>query len=223
MKTSSKERGMFPISNGMKRVYLVRHGESESNVTGVASGPETPLTPEGERQAAAIADRVTRIDVDVIIASPYLRTKETARIINEIARKPLEYSELFVEKRSPTEHWGKMVYNQGETASSNHFTDPDWKHSDEDNFTEIKTRAIAALEYLLARPEENILVVSHGWFLRVLIAVQLFGEHLTIQEYQLMWRFLSTRNTGLTLVEYDPNNLSQGWRLITWNDHAHLG
>lgn len=207
----------------MKRVYLVRHGESESNVSGIAAGPESPLTTEGERQAAAMADRVSRIDIDIIISSPYLRTKETARIINEIARKPIEYSDLFVEKRNPTEHLGKMIYNPADTRSSEHFTDPNWKHSDEDNFTEIKTRALAALEYLLRRPEENILVVSHGWFLRVFIAAQLFGETLTINEYTKMWRYLATRNTGLTLVEHDENNLNGGWRLITWNDHAHLG
>ena len=206
----------------MKRVYLVRHGQSESNVSGLASGPETPLTLEGERQAATIADRVSRIDVDVIIASPYLRTKETARIINEIARKPVEYNDLFVEKRSPSEDQGKSVRDRSAIASK-HFTDPEWRQSDEDNFSEIKTRAIAALSYLIERPEENILVVSHGWFLRVVIAVQLFGENLTIEEYGRMWRYLFTTNTGLTLVEYDPNNLNQGWRLITWNDHAHLG
>ena len=207
----------------MKRVYLVRHGESEANVSGIASGPETPLTPEGERQAAAIADRVSRVDIDIIISSPYLRTKETARIINEIAQKPIEYSDLFVEKRNPTEHLGKMIYNPNEVRSSEHFIDPNWKHSDEDNFSEIKARVLKAIEYLLARPEEKILVVSHGWFLRVFIAAQLFGETLTVDEYARMWRYLATRNTGLTLVEYDENNLNHGWRLITWNDHAHLG
>lgn len=207
----------------MKRVYLVRHGQSESNVSGVASGPETTLTPEGERQAAAIADRVSRLAIDVIVASPYLRTKETARIINEIARKPIEYSDLFVEKRSPSEEMGKAVNDRNADLLTKHFIEPDWKHSDEDSFSEIKARALAAVNYLLKRPEENILVVSHGWFLRVLIAVQLFEEALTIEEYGKLWRYLFTTNTGITLVEYDETNVNQGWRLITWNDHAHLG
>lgn len=206
----------------MKRVYLVRHGESESNVSGIVSGPETPLTLEGERQAVALANRFSQIDIDVIIASPYLRTKETARIINEVTRKPLEYSDLFVEKRHPSEDKGKLV-DQKVVWESLHFIDPAWKHSDEDSFFEIKARALVSIEYLLKRPEESILVVTHGWFLRIFIAAQLLGETLTIEEYRQTWRYLATRNTGITLVEHDTRNLNKGWRLITWNDHAHLG
>jgi len=206
-----------------KRVYLVRHGQSESNVSGIAEGAECPLTPEGERQAAALADRFSRIDIDVIIASPYVRTKETARIVNEVLKKPLEYNDLFIEKRNPSEDIGKKIYNLEDTLASRHFTDPHWKKSDEDNFSEIKARALAALIYLIERPEETVLVVTHGWFLRVLIATQLLGDALTVEEYAKIWRYFWTKNTGITLVEYDPHNLNRGWRLITWNDHAHLG
>lgn len=207
----------------MKRVYIVRHGESEANVSGLASGPDTPLTLEGERQALVIAERFARLDVDVIIASPYRRAAETARIINDVVKKPLVHSDLFVEKRNPSEHTGVVAYDRKEVSLSRHFTEPDWRHSDEDSFTEIKARAQGALGFLLARPEENILVVSHGWFMRVLIAAQLFGETLTVEEYSRIYRYLYTRNTGLTLVEYDEKNINDGWRLITWNDHAHLG
>lgn len=211
----------------MKRVYLVRHGESTGNVNGTDSGPSTPLTLEGERQALELARRLSNVDIDTIIASPYVRTKETARIINETLNKPIEYSDLFVEKRTPSEMWGKQEGDFRNISESRHFIDPAWKHSDDDSFEEIRARAIAALAYLLERQEENLLVVSHGWFLRVLIAIQLFGESLTIDAYRRIWGYLATRNTGLTLVEYDPNNINapinRGWRLITWNDHAHLG
>jgi hypothetical protein len=55
------------------------------------------------------------------------------------------------------------------------------------------------------------------------MGVMLHGENLTGEEAHRLWKFLSTRNTGITKCEYDKNNINQGWRLITWMDHAHLG
>lgn len=207
----------------MKRVYFVRHGESEANVSPVDIGHDTPLTIEGERQALEIAKRFAKIDVDVLIVSPLLRTRETARMINEVLKKPLEYHEYFVEKRQPSGGLGSLQKRHHDLMALKHFFDPTWKESDEDSFEEIKNRALAALDYLIKRPEESILVVTHGWFLKLLIAVQLFGNSLTVDEYRRMWAYLGTKNTGLTLTEYDPDNINRGWRLITWNDHAHLG
>jgi isoleucyl-tRNA synthetase len=65
---------------------LLRHGEAESNVLGVLNS-EIPnkyhLTTKGRGQIAGRAKELARKGVDVIIASDFLRTKETARIVAE--------------------------------------------------------------------------------------------------------------------------------------------
>lgn len=82
-----------------QRLWIVRHGESAGNValrTAEAEGLHTiavggrdadvPLSPLGERQAAALGAWFAEQPPDerptVIISSPYVRARETARILS---------------------------------------------------------------------------------------------------------------------------------------------
>lgn len=44
----------------MKRVYLVRHGQSKGNISPEFQGLDSPLTEEGNDQARTLAQRATR-------------------------------------------------------------------------------------------------------------------------------------------------------------------
>ena len=62
----------------MKRVYLVRHGESESNAGLLTSAPHaTRITDRGRDQADRFAYGFDQIP-QLIVTSPFLRTKQTA-------------------------------------------------------------------------------------------------------------------------------------------------
>jgi broad specificity phosphatase PhoE len=61
------------------RVFLIRHGESESNAGLPSASPgSAPLTPDGHRQARQIA-RVLADPPALIVTSPYLRARQTAQ------------------------------------------------------------------------------------------------------------------------------------------------
>ncbi|EKQ66645.1 fructose-2,6-bisphosphatase [Leptolyngbyaceae cyanobacterium JSC-12] len=65
----------------MIAVWLIRHGESESNA-GLPTEKLTEftqLTPKGHRQAESLLQVVTK--PDLIVTSPYIRTKQTAQPI----------------------------------------------------------------------------------------------------------------------------------------------
>ena len=66
--------------------YLVRHGESENNVLNIVNSlPEEKkyhLTEKGRKQVEKTAALLVPKHIDVIIASPLLRTRETAEIIS---------------------------------------------------------------------------------------------------------------------------------------------
>ena len=63
----------------MIRVFLIRHGESESNAGLPSADPgSAPLTPDGHRQARQIA-RVLADVPALIVTSPYLRARQTAQ------------------------------------------------------------------------------------------------------------------------------------------------
>ena len=69
------------------RIYLVRHGQSEANVTETMSGHcPTPLTELGRAQAEAIGKKLLAIHpkVDFVYSSDLARASETAEIICRI-------------------------------------------------------------------------------------------------------------------------------------------
>jgi hypothetical protein len=66
------------------RLLLVRHGETEGNVSRRLQGADDPLTERGRRQAEEIAAHLSgRDDVVALYASPYRRAFDTARAIGE--------------------------------------------------------------------------------------------------------------------------------------------
>lgn len=214
----------------MKRIYLVRHGESEANVGNIYLGGKTPLTEVGHQQAEFIAERASKLPIEIIIASTLLRAMQTAQHIVDKISKPFETSDLFVERRSPSEYIGRK-YNDPATAGIDKILDANfgkegWKYSDEENFEDMKTRAKKAIEFLEARPENDILVVTHGLFLRMLVGTILFGDEFSGREGFNLFKTFQTKNTGLTIFMYHPETATEGmykaWRMLTWNDHAHL-
>ena len=80
------------------KLYILRHGIAvEPGTPGYAKDADRPLTPEGERKLRQIAEAMEALELsfDLILASPYLRARQTAEIIAEAlkARKKLELSD----------------------------------------------------------------------------------------------------------------------------------
>jgi isoleucyl-tRNA synthetase len=73
-----------PKSNN---TYVVmRHGESTSNVAGVISSNidnNDPITEKGQQQALATAEKLRDQQIDLIIVSPFMRTRQTAELVRE--------------------------------------------------------------------------------------------------------------------------------------------
>jgi len=217
----------------MKTVYFVRHGESITNSGPVVIGPTAGLTEKGKQQVQEIAARCEKLPIEVILSSTYVRAKETAAVIHERTGKPLEFSELFVERKQPSEEKGLRRDDPRYVAIGvemrENFAKEGWRHSDEENFDDIKIRVRDILAHLEARTEEHILVVTHGVILRAIIAYVLFGEGLTGREMQNVIRGFETANTGITVLHRQPPDYFESslprvdWRVWVWNDHAHLG
>lgn len=64
------------------RILLVRHGQSQANITGVIQGEDDPLTDHGRHQANLVGRfLVAEREVTHLYASPLARARETAEII----------------------------------------------------------------------------------------------------------------------------------------------
>jgi broad specificity phosphatase PhoE len=153
------------------------------------------------------------------------RAKDTARAISEKTGKAVDYSELFVERIWPSWFIG-LSHNdprvvEAEKEMIENFTVSGYRRDDGENFEDLKKRAILALQHIKERKEENIVVVTHGMFLRVMLAAVIYGSDLSAHECDRMLGGMITKNTGVSVIKESDKWIS-GWHLYVYNDHAHL-
>jgi len=209
----------------MKRIYFVRHGESEGNAGAVFQPLDSSLTQKGREQAVIIAKRCADLPIEFMVSSTMNRAKQTAEIIGKYINKDIDYSDFFIERCRPTEQIGLKRESpealQIEQTIIDNFSNPSFRYSDEENFSDLNERAEKALNLLVNRKESDILVVAHGLFLRVLMGRAIFRSDFTAKICDSLFHSLVTNNSGLTLLEYDEEK--KEWFMRVWNDHAHLG
>jgi probable phosphoglycerate mutase len=179
----------------MGRLILVRHGESESNVTRVfAINPEaTPLTELGYRQAREAAQTIaTEFCAERVVSSAYLRARETARVIAATLGVPLD-----VESNLNERDIGALQgcsYDSVLSAPGYDRTRPwAWKPDGGESFEDVRARAAPVLDRLAeGHRDRDLVVVSHGGVMMALWA------HVTRE-----WRGTHTvPNCGIVMIEH---------------------
>jgi len=208
-----------------KLIYFVRHGETVLNAQNIRQGPEGSLTDKGRTQALATAKRFPKEKghPEIIIASPYERTKETASIISEELKLPVEYSDLLVERRNPSEiigQWaGDRDVRQIVDRMDQSFHDDNLRVSDEENFVDLKMRAKKLLEFASRRKENKIIMVTHKIFLRMVVSYMLYGDKLNASMYNSLSYFNPIDNASMAICSYTTHWFKPSeWKLIVWND-----
>jgi 2,3-bisphosphoglycerate-dependent phosphoglycerate mutase len=186
----------------MGRLVLVRHGESEGNVARIfTTSPMTlPLTELGRRQARAAAAVIESIaHPQIVIASPYIRARDTAAIIAEKLGLPMEIREGLHERET-----GAFAGQPYEAILEAEGYDParpwTWIPPGGESYEHVRDRVGPILNELAARfPHGDVVVVSHGG---VMVA---------------MWAHMTGRwddapvpaNCGIVLVEHQRGQFLQ--------------
>jgi len=214
--------------NVLKRFYFVRHGLTEDNLNNVYQSAEDKLTEEGRGQAARVAERFVSLSADVIITSTYERARLTAGVISEKTGLPVRESEFFREVWRPSDLIGKGKQEPSSKLLmdeiAEHESIPEWHHLDEENLFEAVTRARSALEFLCALPEEDIIVVTHEMFTKIMMAAMAISDDAkAVEWYRSIRTFMIGNNTGITIADYGNFSEDRHFRLRIWNDHSHLG
>lgn len=175
------------------RVYCVRHGARADNSDSILAKRETPLSDEGRRQAALLAERFASIPISAIYSSAYVRTRETTEIINRVTRTKVLYNELIEDLRldeSPGEAFKREL-------KFVKFLEKLWKKED----------------------EKSILVSAHAGIIKMIVFAMVFEEtHLThsFKEFDASFHM---DFTGITLCRFEGR---RPWKVVTWNDLGHL-
>jgi broad specificity phosphatase PhoE len=208
------------------KLYLVRHGQSEGNITHLYQGPDESLTELGHQQAEFLANRFGSISLDGILASPYKRAQQTAAYIGKKKNLEITTNALLVEKSWGSVLTGKSrndptIQEQVNLLLEKEQSEPEFRLSDEERFIDIRKRAVQFLDAAVSLKEKHkaLCVVSHGHFLRVIIAVVIHGPEVPAKLFRDFFSTTSMHNTGITALEHTE----KGWHILTLNDHAHLG
>ncbi|MFA5095081.1 MAG: histidine phosphatase family protein [Candidatus Paceibacterota bacterium] len=212
---------------GTKLIYFVRHGETVLNAKNIRQGPDGSLTEKGRAQALATAMRFPKHKgrPQIIISSPYQRTKETAEIIAKELNLKIKYSDLLMERKNPSE----IIGHSGEEREvraiidriDNSYHADDLRVSDEENFSDLKARAKKLLVYISRRRQKRIIMVTHKIFLKMVVSYMLYGDSLTASQYNNLSYFNPIDNASMAICSYTHHWFKKNeWKVIVWNDLA---
>lgn len=157
----------------VRRVWLIRHGQSESNAGLPTNGPgASPLTELGRRQAARVAEAFSAPPA-LVVSSSFVRARQTAEAtIERFPHAP--YEEWPVEEFT---YLGQFHALQTTTEQRRPFAEAYWKRCDPsyvngggESFKALITRVRSFLDRLAGRPEDGLIAVfTHGLFMKAVI------------------------------------------------------
>lgn len=159
----------------MKELYITRHGQTVWNLERRLQGAgNSALTEKGIRDAERLAARLAEVPIDLIVTSHLLRAQETASLLKKDRPIPLVIEPLFGEMHLG--EWEGRTYEEiaaehGDEADRLLKGDPTLSAPGGETMKSLRERAEAGLAWLCDRPEETILLVTHGMFQSQLLEI----------------------------------------------------
>ena len=199
-----------------KKIYLVRHGQTDFNSKGIVqgSGVNSSINKTGKLQSDAFYAAYRQIEFDCVYTSELKRTQESVRkFIDNTKHVALpglnEISWGIQEGREVTAESDKYYYGViNEWRAGNTALEIEGGESPE----QVSARQDDALAHIMAQEDEKtILICHHGRAMRVLLCKLL--------SYPLKYMdFFEHTNLGLYQILYTGSM----YRIEKFNDQKHL-
>lgn len=200
----------------MKRVFLVRHGETAGNSTRTLRGNQSagdPLTRLGENQARACAAafQAMQLPDPRVYASTYLRAQQTAQAIADALNTTVTVRDGLHEISIGTwegRPYSDLHYHAAELHAQGGFAFPGGEH-----IHDVTCRAHPVLEDIAAQDGTPV-IVTHNLTLTALLC------HMTASDYLPAWqkRQFNHDNTAITELSFD----GQKWQVVKLAQSGHL-
>lgn len=197
----------------MKKVWFIRHGESEANVGNkTETTRDVLLTTTGHLQAQ-ILPSLFEVTPKLIVTSPYLRTKQTASYtmlkFNQVAHEEWPVEEFTYLDQNK---WANTTIAERESGRTEYWDIMDPDHFDgplTESFRHLLFRVEIVLEQIKNSTENFIPIFTHGQFMKTVWWV-LFEEILTGKPYEPpscdketmknIYKFFNTTNIPNTAI-----------------------
>ncbi len=202
-----------------KRIYIIRHGETDYNRRGVVqgSGVDADLNDMGRAQADAFFQAYQHVPFDKVYISSLKRTLQTVQPFIDLG--------LPYERHAGLNEisWGVMEGKIPGNIDDEYYRDltEGWASGDTARTAEggespeqVRDRQKPVIDLILSRPDETtVLVAMHGRALRILLTWLMDEPLADMDEYE---------HSNLCLYQLNYNYDTQQFTIELANDTAHL-
>ncbi|MVU76276.1 histidine phosphatase family protein [Nocardia sp. ET3-3] len=204
---------------GVRRLILLRHGQTEWNATDRMQGQiDTELSEVGRRQAKDCAPEMACNDLIHIVSSDLRRAHDTALAVAECAGMPVVTDTRL--RETNLGDWEGMDHREVDAlypgARKAWRLDPTFTPPSGESKLEVGARALPVVTELLAEradwPGRTIILVAHGGLIAALTAALL---ELPESNWPALGGLANT--SWVQLTSHGPSIEQPGWRLDVWN------
>ncbi len=204
------------------KVYLLRHGQTDWNAVKRWQGnTDIELNNIGIKQAECVAERFVDTNIGAIYASNLSRAKTTAEVIKNRANK--KNIELVIENdlsEIKLGDWEGLTYGEVSEKYPDEYKRWSTNHAEVigygvENYHDLQQRAFNVFDKICSDNTEDILIVSHGAWIKALIC-----KILNIPlEYK---KNFEIENTSITTIEVSKTDGVNKFLVLTLNDVNHV-
>ena len=197
-------------------IYLVRHGQTNSNITGFYMGwSNEDLDEVGHSQARRLSSRLARFPIASVYTSPLRRAYTTAAILAEPHKlEPKVVRDLIEIRLGDWQglHLNEIKQRWPELWQQSRIDPSELTLPNGESFGQVTERAVRAFEMVVeANRGKQAIIVTHDGIVRILVA------H-TLGVSNSIYRSLEVNNASLSVIQVAYNNS----RIITLNDTSHF-
>ncbi len=199
------------VETSGNQYFGIRHGEAESNVTGmINANPDThnPLTEKGRQQ---VHDEIASLpsDIDYVFVSPLQRTRETAAILQQ--ELGLSDEQIIVDERlrerSPGSQWEGRSWHDAHQEEESQAVHDFWHYRlspDAESIADVYTRTFDCMFDIESRyANKKIVIVSHGGVLKtVQFGILHYGN--TQQAHEFFYTQSLPKNADALTFDFKP-------------------
>jgi broad specificity phosphatase PhoE len=181
------------------KIYLIRHGESTSDIENRFGGHyDDDLTDLGLKQAKELVQKLKSEKIDIIFSSPFKRANQTAQILKNTFNCKLEIVEDLKERN----RCGFLSGMKKDEASKKYPEEfkllQNWENTIKgaENYEIFKNRIKNVFKKLITFNNQNMAIVTHGGPINVIL-----------EEFFNMKSYLHLKDCAMIKMELNNKNL----------------
>ena len=216
--------------DGSRRIFLIRHGETEWNAEGKMQGGgfDLELNENGKRQAQQLADELASSPSLGIVASSHLRRAQSTAngiaVMHPNAQRVIlaGFGEMRfgdfegLSLRGP--ECSQEITDKFQLINNAMKKDPNvrWPGKDGESLAEVEERSVSALNELLAMTTDGancryIAVVAHGRTINIMLASLLENDCRLFSKFR-------QQNCCINVLDISPS-MEYKSLILNYNDH----